>query len=1045
MFGKNRRTAESNRNNVGRLARYRRLSALAEMLETRILLSTAKIAAISDYGWTGDGESPGQGIVASMIDRWNVNTILTSGDNWQGSYASTNPYGNSVGHYYSDYVNAGKFFPAPGNHDWAADGNNTLNYYNAYFNYLPYPTTDPDYVVNATTHSAYYDVVIDPVHLFVVDSDSNDPGGRTTNSHQYNWLQRRLQSSTSPWNIVVFHEPGYTDGLSHTPNTDMRWPFKTWGADAVITGHVHNYERFNLGGMPYFVNGVGGWQNSIAFNCPLDQNSWMQDNGHFGGILITADDSSITFTFTTTDGTTDTVRDTVTLTGPQDSVVLNARGGGWTYRHPLNGQDPNLPGNWYTSSYSPPVPPWVNMSAGSPDPVGYGALGPSGNTITPRSIGLPSSGLRYTAYFRKTFAVSDLGAIKSLVLNMLRDDGAAVYLNGQEVYRTSNLASNATHFTLTTGAAVGDEDERKYFSNVIDCNSLQSGSDNLLAVEVHQRTTDSSDLGLDIELVGLTQQLKASFYSGTGTLIVEGTEDDDTITISADANGHVTLNGTAIPGPVAASSVQNIAVFGFNGIDAINLSDVKTDKGFGSGSSPRVTVLGGGGNDTITGSAFADLLDGGDDNDSITAGDGDDTILSSAGNDSIDGGLGDDVLTITGTAAVTFSATQILASLSVGDSARATLTAGGGKVIRTNALTIAAAATLDLNDNDMIVRTGNVTTISNYIRSARNGGAWTGTGLTSTTAKTTNCTTLAATLNNKGDGALIKETFAGQDVYNTDVLVKYTYDGDAQLDGVVNADDYFLIDAGFITQAPGYYHGDFNYDGVCNADDYFLIDSAFFAQGQPLNMRSGGDPSAKTGQGTALLDSLPGLTIDLREHTTGSKQIQITAVGQVIYIDVFATVRGVNAEQYQALDIVEGSFLASSTGQPVVTGLLRAYVASAFQLQGYSNGTPQDLNSDGQNDVGGTDPDSAAGYFIARSGGAIAAEAGVEYTWLIGTVKFRVNQIAPGGGQVEINFAKRGDLAESMLWYEDGDPVNLSKNGTSEDFHIGSPVVLTYP
>jgi len=63
-----------------------------------------------------------------------------------------------------------------------------------------------------------------------------------------------------------------------------------------------------------------------------------------------------------------------------------------------------------------------------------------------------------------------------------------------------------------------------------------------------------------------------------------------------------------------------------------------------------------------------------------------------------------------------------------------------------------------------------------------------------------------------------------------EVVVKYTWDGDANLDGVVNAADYFMIDSNFIPQAKGYQNGDFNYDGVINADDYFLIDSAFLGQ-----------------------------------------------------------------------------------------------------------------------------------------------------------------------------------------------------------------------
>jgi hypothetical protein len=51
----------------------------------------------------------------------------------------------------------------------------------------------------------------------------------------------------------------------------------------------------------------------------------------------------------------------------------------------------------------------------------------------------------------------------------------------------------------------------------------------------------------------------------------------------------------------------------------------------------------------------------------------------------------------------------------------------------------------------------------------------------------------------------------------------------------------------------------------------------------------------------------------------------------------------------------------------------------------------------------------------------------------------------PFSPQIEINFVKRGDIAESALWYEDGDPVNLMKDCLSPDFHIGAPVVLTCP
>ena len=68
-------------------------------------------------------------------------------------------------------------------------------------------------------------------------------------------------------------------------------------------------------------------------------------------------------------------------------------------------------------------------------------------------------------------------------------------------------------------------------------------------------------------------------------------------------------------------------------------------------------------------------------------------------------------------------------------------------------------------------------------------------------------------------------TFHGESVDGTAVLVKYTFAGDANLDGKINGDDYFAIDSGYAAHASGYVNGDFNYDGRIDADDYFLIDA----------------------------------------------------------------------------------------------------------------------------------------------------------------------------------------------------------------------------
>ena len=103
----------------------------------------------------------------------------------------------------------------------------------------------------------------------------------------------------------------------------------------------------------------------------------------------------------------------------------------------------------------------------------------------------------------------------------------------------------------------------------------------------------------------------------------------------------------------------------------------------------------------------------------------------------------------------------------------------------------------------------------------RNGGAWNGAGII-TSAASGNRTTLG-----------IAE-IAG------DVVVKFTYAGDANLDGKITIDDYVKIDNGIAAGLAGWSNGDFNYDGKINIDDYTkFIDVNIGAQGAPLGSASG--------------------------------------------------------------------------------------------------------------------------------------------------------------------------------------------------------------
>jgi PEP-CTERM motif len=146
-----------------------------------------------------------------------------------------------------------------------------------------------------------------------------------------------------------------------------------------------------------------------------------------------------------------------------------------------------------------------------------------------------------------------------------------------------------------------------------------------------------------------------------------------------------------------------------------------------------------------------------------------------------------------------------------------------------------STGTLDLGSNDLIVHGGNLGTITSEIAQGHGSGAttWSGSGITSSSAAASPTTTaLGVELNSDGTptGKLLT-SFDGQSVTNTDVLVKYTFVGDADLSGKIDATDYGLIDNGFEKDLTGWRNGDFNYDGVINGDDYTLIDNAFNTQG----------------------------------------------------------------------------------------------------------------------------------------------------------------------------------------------------------------------
>ncbi|WP_428940736.1 hypothetical protein [Fontivita pretiosa] len=165
---------------------------------------------------------------------------------------------------------------------------------------------------------------------------------------------------------------------------------------------------------------------------------------------------------------------------------------------------------------------------------------------------------------------------------------------------------------------------------------------------------------------------------------------------------------------------------------------------------------------------------------------------------------------------------------------------------RVDSLSIATGARLDLNNNSLIVNSGSLATVTASIKSAlENGGNfdWLGPGIGSTQANVQNTTAgsflygLGVVLNDLaqvGGSGPIYTDFAGQTLTGNEILVKFTYFGDADLSGSIDATDYSLIDNGYVNSLSGWINGDFDYSGSIDATDYALIDNAYVNQAGPL-------------------------------------------------------------------------------------------------------------------------------------------------------------------------------------------------------------------
>jgi tartrate-resistant acid phosphatase type 5 len=162
------------------------------------------------------------------------------------------------------------------------------------------------YFFGAKPSRRYYKVTVGTVDYFLLNlntfpHDAIDPDGITYDSIQGQWLKGELYNSTNKFRVVIFHQPPYTDVDAYYPGyVTSRWPFKSWGANLIISGHSHVYERFNIDNLQYIVNGSAG---SDVRGFRSGQNNSVFRAASEGYLKLTADNFKILGEFKDMTGT----------------------------------------------------------------------------------------------------------------------------------------------------------------------------------------------------------------------------------------------------------------------------------------------------------------------------------------------------------------------------------------------------------------------------------------------------------------------------------------------------------------------------------------------------------------------------------------------------------------------------------------------------------------------------------------------------------------------------------------------------------------------
>ena len=154
----------------------------------------------------------------------------------------------------------------------------------------------------------------------------------------------------------------------------------------------------------------------------------------------------------------------------------------------------------YWDQGTAPATSWIRRDFSDSDwSAGPAILGYGGDReTTVIDFGPDPNRKHITTWFRRTFVIDDPSRLANVRIGLLRDDGAAIYLNGTELLRDELPNGTLSATTLASSTASGNE-ELTYYPHDVPVSRLVRGT-NLFAVEIHQISASSSDIAFDLRL-----------------------------------------------------------------------------------------------------------------------------------------------------------------------------------------------------------------------------------------------------------------------------------------------------------------------------------------------------------------------------------------------------------------------------------------------------------------------------------------------------------------------------------------------------------------